>query len=174
WLDGVFGGETIRKLISPVIPNLFRDPTDRWSVIHSAYGHNEVPKQVRHDGLGGYRTHIKKIIFFAFTFLLLAFTSKAQIKPFNPDTIRTIVIDTPIVNITAHRLNANDFIRAVLADTGFCQAFRNMKKYAFIAENYIYTYDKKSRINGKIYRKLKHSFSPSGKPLIEYLAKRDS
>ncbi|MGN6180181.1 MAG: hypothetical protein ACTHNW_13420 [Mucilaginibacter sp.] len=106
--------------------------------------------------------------------LLSAFASRAQNKPFNPDTIRTIVIDTPIVNIHAHHLNTQDFINAVLADTGFYQAFRNMKKYSFIAENYIYTYDKKSRVNGKIYRKIKHTFNPAGKPVIEYLAKRDS
>jgi hypothetical protein len=112
--------------------------------------------------------------FLTFTFLLFAFTSKAQNKPFNPDTIRTIVIDTPIVNIHAHHLSPQDFINAVLADTGFYQAFRNMKKYSFIAENYIYTYDKKNRVDGKIYRRIKHTFNPTGKPVVEYLAKKDS
>jgi len=110
----------------------------------------------------------------AFSLLLSAFCSTAQTKRFNPDTIITIVIDTPIVNIRSHRLNTQDFIDAVLADTGFFQAFRNMKKYSFVAENYIYTYDKKNRIDGRIYRKLKHTFNPNGKPVIEYLAKRDS
>jgi hypothetical protein len=105
---------------------------------------------------------------------LCAFGSFAQTKPYNPDTIQTIVIDTPIVNIRAHRLNTQDFIDAVLADTGFYQAFRNMKKYSFIAENYIYTYDKKNHIDGKIFRKLKHTLSPNGRPVVEYLAKRDS
>jgi len=117
---------------------------------------------------------IRKSAFFAFTFLLFAFSSSAQNKSFNPDTIRTIVIDTPIVNIRAHHLNTQDFINAVLADTGFYQAFRSMKKYSFIAENYIYTYDKKNRINGRIYRQIKHTFNSNGRPVVEYLAKRDS
>src|SRR5471032_1359736 len=98
----------------------------------------------------------KRYLFFL---LLMLFTSASfaqQIKRFNPDTIRTIVIDSA-VNIHSHRLNAQDFIDAVQADTGFYKAFRNMKKYAFIAENRIYTYDKKNRVNGKIYRKLRHS-----------------
>jgi hypothetical protein len=111
--------------------------------------------------------------FLALSFLLLAFTSTAQqIKRFNPDTIRTIVIDSAI-NIHSHRLNAQDFIDAVLADTDFYEAFHNMKKYDFIAENRIYTYNKKNRVDGKIYRKIKHS-NTVGKRKIEYLAKQDS
>jgi len=95
-----------------------------------------------------------------------------QIKRFNPDSIRTIVIDSAI-NIRSHHLNAQDFIDAVLADTGFYQAFRNMKRYNFIAENRIFTYDKKNKVDGRIYRKLRHS-NINGKHKIEYLAKRDS
>jgi len=61
---------------------------------------------------------VTKIFFFAFCFLLSAFCSRAQqVKRFNPDTIRTIVIDSA-VNIRSHHLNAQDFIDAVLADTG--------------------------------------------------------
>ena len=115
---------------------------------------------------------MRKCIFIAFCFLLFAFSSKAQVKRFNPDTIITVVIDSAI-NIHSRRLNAQDFIDAVLADTGFYQAFRSMKKYSFIAENYIYTYDKKNRIDGKIYRKLKH-INVGTKHSIQYLAKRDS
>jgi hypothetical protein len=114
----------------------------------------------------------KKIILFLL-FTLFGFTSKAQQQPrYNPDTIRTIVIDSA-VNIHSHRLNTQDFIDAVLADTGFYQAFRNMKKYSFIAENYIYTYNKNNKIDGKIYRKLKH-VNIGSKHSIEYIAKRDS
>ena len=114
-----------------------------------------------------------KTLPFAFCFALFASCSFAQrIKRFNPDTIRTIVIDSAI-NIHSHRLNAQDFIDAVLADTGFYRAFRNMKKYDFVAENRIYTYDKKNKVNGKIYRKLRHS-DRNGKPKTEYIAKRDS
>jgi hypothetical protein len=114
-----------------------------------------------------------KTFLLAFGFLLLAFCSYSQqIKRFNPDTIRTIVIDSAI-NIHSHRLNTQDFIDAVLADTGFYLAFRNMKKYDFIAENRIYTYNKKNKVDGRIYRKIKHS-TVGGKPKIEYIAKRDS
>ncbi len=116
---------------------------------------------------------MKRSILLSFCFLLFAFGSKAQqIKRFNPDTIRTIVIDS-LVNIHSHRLNAQDFIDAVMADTGFYRAFYNMKNYAFTAENRIYTYDKKNRVDGKIYRKLKHS-NVNGKHKIEYIAKQDS
>ena len=112
-------------------------------------------------------------VIIAFCFLLSAFTSNSQqIKRYNPDTIRTIVIDS-VINIRSHRLNTQDFIDAVLADTGFYQAFQNMKKYAFIAENRIYTYDKHNRVDGKIYRKIKHS-NTNGKHVMTYLAKRDS
>jgi len=115
---------------------------------------------------------VKKVLL-AFCFPLFAFSSFAQqIKRFNPDTIRTIVIDSA-VNIRSHHLNAQDFIDAVLADTGFYRAFRDMKKYSFIAENRIYSYDKKNRINGKIYRKIQYS-RVNGSHKTDYLAKRDS
>ncbi len=106
-------------------------------------------------------------------FISISASEAQQIKRFNPDTVRTIVIDTDVVNIKSHRLNAQDFIDAMLADTGFYQAFRNMKKYAFDAENRIYTYDKKNKVEGKIYRKIHHSNSKAGHK-IEFLAKRDS
>jgi hypothetical protein len=117
---------------------------------------------------------MKKYILLFFLFIFLALNTRAQ-QPqhrFNPDTILTVIIDSP-VNIYAHKLRVQDFIDAVLADTGFYQAFRNMKKYSFVAENYIYTYDKKNRIDGKIYRKLKHT-NIGTKHSVEYLAKRDS
>jgi hypothetical protein len=110
-----------------------------------------------------------------FFLLLIIFSSTSfaqQIKRFNPDTIRTIVIDSA-VNIRSHHLNTQDFIDAVLADTGFYVAFRNMKKYDFIAENRIFTYNKKNRVDGKIYRKIRHNNMP-GKHKIEYIAKQDS
>jgi hypothetical protein len=116
---------------------------------------------------------MRKYIVLVLCLLFLAFNSKAQQQPrYNPDTIRTIVIDS-VVNIHSHKLNVQDFIDAVLADTGFFQAFRNMKKYSFIGENYIYTYDKNNKINGKVYRKFKRIES-NGKQTIEYVAKRDS
>ncbi len=114
-----------------------------------------------------------KKISIAFCFLLFAFCAQAQqIKRFNPDTIRTIVIDSAI-NIRSHHLNAQDFIDAVLADTGFYKAFRDMKKFSFIAENRIFSYDKKNRVDGKIYRKIQYTHV--GKThKTQYLVKRDS
>lgn len=48
-----------------------------------------------------------------------------------------------------------------------------MKSYAFTAENRIYTFDKKNKVDGKVYRRLLHS-NNAGKHHIEYTAKRDS
>ena len=116
---------------------------------------------------------MKKTTFLAFCFLFFAFCSSAQqFKRFNPDTIRTIVIDSA-VNIRSHHLTAQDFIDAVLRDTGFYKAFKEMKRYSFIAENRIYSYDKRNRINGKIYRKVKYSHIGNHHH-TEYLAKSDS
>jgi len=103
--------------------------------------------------------------------LFSALSSKAQQHRFNPDTLLTVVIDSP-VNIRSHRLNAQDFIDAVVADTGFYKAFRNMKRYSFTAENSIYTYDKKNKVDGEIYRKVKHTIV-NGKHKTEYLVKQD-
>lgn len=116
---------------------------------------------------------MNKRILIAFCFLLSAFSSYSQqITRFNPDTIRTIVIDSP-VNIVSHRLRAQDFIDAVMADTGFYKAFQNMKLYAFTAENRIFSYDKNNKVNGKIYRRILHS-NEAGKHKVEYTAKSDS
>lgn len=106
------------------------------------------------------------LLFFVFS----ATVSRAQ-DPirFNPDTIKTIFIDSA-VNIKAHRLNVEDFIREVVNDTSFYTAFRKMKLYSFMAENQIYTYDKHNKITGNMYRKIKHN--TTGEKL-QYLAKVD-
>jgi hypothetical protein len=110
----------------------------------------------------------------AFVCLLLALNSYSQqIQRFNPDTIRTIVIDTAVANIVSHKLRAQDFIDAVVADTSFYKAFQNMKRYSFTAENRIYTYNKKNKVDGKIYRKLIHS-TVNGKHKVQYIAKQDT
>jgi hypothetical protein len=95
-----------------------------------------------------------------------------QINRFNPDTIKTIHLDSTI-NIKSHKLNAQDFIDAMLADTGFYKAFHDLKDYDFIAENRIYTYDKKNKIDGRIYRKLHHT-NQHGKHIIQTVAKSDT
>lgn len=94
-----------------------------------------------------------------------------QIDRYNPDTLKTISLDSN-VNIVAKKLSIETFIHAVTTDTTFYQAFRKMKKYSFIAENRIYTYDKKNQVNGRIYRKIRHH--PSGPVKMEYLVKQDT
>ncbi|GAA3963783.1 hypothetical protein [Mucilaginibacter dorajii] len=115
---------------------------------------------------------MKKLILVVGFTIVSSFAFAQQIQRFNPDTIRTIVIDS-LVDIKSHKLRAQDFIDAVMADTSFYKAFQNMKGYAFTAENRIFTYDKKNKVDGKVYRKLRHS-NVVGQHKIEYLAKRDS
>lgn len=116
-------------------------------------------------------TSMKKI------FLILIITSffyngfAQEIPRFNPDTIKTITLDST-VNIKAEKLNIETFINKVINDTSFYQSFRNMKRYSFIAENRIYTYDKKNKVDGKIYRKIKHN--NNGPYKMEYLVKQDT
>ncbi len=110
-------------------------------------------------------------ILFLVTSLMYCLNGFTQVIPrFNPDTLQTIQLDST-VNITAERLSAETFIRAVTTDTSFYQSFRNMKKYSFIAENSIYTYDKKNKVNGKLYRKIKRN---SKNPFITYISKQDT
>ncbi|RYD90505.1 MAG: hypothetical protein EOP54_23880, partial [Sphingobacteriales bacterium] len=62
---------------------------------------------------------------------------------------------------------------AVTTDTSFYKAFKDMRKFSFTAENRVFTYDKKNKINGKIFRKILHT--NSGKThKVQYLAKSDS
>jgi hypothetical protein len=113
----------------------------------------------------------KSLVIITF-FFLFAFKSEAQqIERFNPDTIKTIQLDS-VVNIRASRLNVETFIKAIVTDTSFYQAFRNMKKYNFMAENRIFTYNKEDQVNGRIYRRIKHHNTGSQK--LEYLVKQDS
>lgn len=117
---------------------------------------------------------IKKAIVAALLLFCFSDAFPQQIKRFNPDTLKTIVVDTAVATIKARGgLYAQDFIDQILRDTSFYEAFRNMKKYAFTAENRVYTYDKKNKVEGKIYRKLRHS-NVAGTHKIQYLAKSDS
>jgi hypothetical protein len=116
-------------------------------------------------------TSMKKI-FLILVITAVYFTGFAQEIPrFNPDTIKTITLDST-VNIKAEKLNIETFINKVINDTSFYQSFRNMKRYSFIAENRIYTYDKKNKVDGKIYRKIKHN--NNGPYKMEYLVKQDT
>lgn len=108
----------------------------------------------------------------ALLFLSLSYFGYAQEIPrFNPDTIKTITLDST-VSIKAERLNIETFINRIVNDTSFYESFRDMKRYSFIAENRIYSYDKKNRVDGKIYRKIKHN--NAGQYKMEYLVKEES
>jgi len=116
---------------------------------------------------------MNKTLLTAFCIVLFAFSSNAQrIKRFTPDTLISVVIDSP-VNIRSHRLNAQDFIDAVVQDTSFYKAFKDMKRFRFTAENSIYTYNKKNKVEGKIYRKIERTYT-NGRHKVDFIAKTDS
>ncbi|WP_343531222.1 hypothetical protein [Pedobacter sp.] len=114
---------------------------------------------------------MKRYYFVILSLLFFVETKAQQIPRFNPDTIKTITLDS-VVNIKAKRLNIETFIDAIINDTSFYQAFRNMKKYTFIAENRVFTYDKKNQVDGRIYRKIRHN--NDGPYKMEYLVKEDN
>ncbi len=106
--------------------------------------------------------------------IILTFTGglvfAQDIPRFNPDTVWTINIDSAIT-VQSTRLTAESFINEVINDTSFYKAFRNMKKYSFTAENNIYTYDKKNKVEGSIYRRIFHN--NNGPYKMQILEKRD-
>jgi len=114
---------------------------------------------------------MKKILLLA---VLIGITLKGfsqEIDRFNPDTIKTIHLDSA-VNISAQKFGVETFINAIITDESFYKAFKNMKKYNFTAENNIYSYDKKNKVDGRIYRKIKHT--NEGPEKMVYLAKQDA
>ena len=113
---------------------------------------------------------MKKILFLIISTLFFFNGYSQIIERYNPDTLKTITLDSA-VNIKAERLNIETFINKIINDTTFYQSFRDMKRYSFIAENRIFSYDKKNKVDGKIYRKIKHN--NSGPYKMEYLAKQD-
>ncbi|GAA4929057.1 hypothetical protein [Mucilaginibacter defluvii] len=111
--------------------------------------------------------------FFILIMLFVAPFCKAQkISRYDPDTIKTIVLDS-VININSHKLNVQDFIDAVTTDTSFYKAFQSMRLYSYSAENSIYIYDKRDRVTGKIYRKMNYSRA-GGKPTVQHITKSDS
>jgi hypothetical protein len=115
------------------------------------------------------KTYILSIIF-----LFVVVQSFGQAIPrFNPDTVLTMKMDQDaVVKIGKAGLDIEDFIQEILNDTSFYQAFRNMKKYTFFAENRVFTYDKIDKVKGKIYRKIKHN--NDGPYKMEFLEKQDT
>jgi hypothetical protein len=114
---------------------------------------------------------MKKSILFIALIVIFTNASAQQIQRFNPDTIKTIQLDSA-VKIVGKKFGIETFINAIISDTSFYQAFRNMKKYTFIAENRVFTYDKSNKVDGKIYRKIRHN--NNGPYKMEYLVKEDN
>ncbi len=114
---------------------------------------------------------MKKSILFIALIVVFSNASAQQIQRFNPDTIKTIQLDSA-VKIVGKKFGIETFINAIISDTSFYQAFRNMKKYTFIAENRVFTYDKSNKVDGKIYRKIRHN--NNGPYKMEYLVKEDN
>ena len=122
---------------------------------------------MHHTGIVNRKSYIVNIFFLLFS---VSVVSAQQIKRFNPDTVITLTIDS--VAIQAVKINNQTFINKILNDTSFYQAFRNMKQYSFTGENRIFTYDKKNKVEGKIYRKIYHN--NKGDYKMQFLAKQDS
>jgi hypothetical protein len=116
-----------------------------------------------------------KYYFLLFVLFFTCATAFGQAIPrFNPDTVLTMKMDQDaVVKVGKAGLDIEDFIHEIVTDTSFYQAFRNMKKYAFTAENRVFTYDTKDKVEGKIYRKIFHSNDLAGHNM-RYLAKTDS
>lgn len=115
---------------------------------------------------------MRKYLLLVFLLVCGSVQGFSQVIPrFNPDTLNSVILIEP-VDIKAQRLTVEHFISRVVNDTTFYQAFRSMKKYRFDAENSVYTYDKNNKINGSLYRKIRHSNDKSGHKM-EILAERD-
>jgi len=114
---------------------------------------------------------MKKLILIVAILFTGAFTFAQDIPRFNPDTVWTINIDSAIT-VQSTRLTVESFINEVMNDTSFYKAFRNMKKYSFTAENNIYTYDKKNKVEGSMYSRIFHN--NNGPYKMDVLQKRDN
>lgn len=113
---------------------------------------------------------MKKFLIIALVVFFGSNLSAQQIPRFNPDTVLTVTIDSA-VTVSSTRLTAESFINEILRDTSFYEAFRNMKRYSFTAENRIYVYNKDNEIDGKVYRKIFHN--NDGPYKMQFLEKSD-
>lgn len=115
-----------------------------------------------------------KYLSILFLLIIASGNSFSQAIPrFNPDTVLTMKMDKDaVVKVGKAGLNVEDFIQEILNDTSFYQAFRNMKKYTFFAENRVFTYDKNDKVKGKVYRRIKHNNDGAYK--MEFLEKQDT
>lgn len=72
------------------------------------------------------------------------------------DTISSVVVDSATIVIAKRGLSDSDFINQMLIDTGFYQAFRNLKRFNLITEEDIRTYSKKGKSESHIQRRILH------------------
>jgi hypothetical protein len=106
---------------------------------------------------------IKHSLIFCVGFSLLLIASK-NLKAQNKrsvfsDTLKSVTIDSNLT-ITAKRgLSMNDFVQVMLNDTAFYEAFRNLRKFSFVATNKIETFNDDNLSTAKIYRKINHDNS---------------
>jgi hypothetical protein len=95
------------------------------------------------------------------------------ISRYNPDTVLTVVLDKDVIKSARAGLYVEDFIEEIKKDTSFYQAFKNMKSYAFTAENTVITYDKNNKVKGRIFRRILHQNDKKGHKMT-YLKKESS
>lgn len=113
---------------------------------------------------------ISKIKIFLIVLCTLSFsyinTFAQAINRYNPDTMLTVVLDKDVIKTARAGLYVEDFINQIIKDSSFYDAFKNMKKYAFTAENTVVTYDSNNKVKGKIYRKIRHLNDKKGHKMI--------
>jgi hypothetical protein len=107
---------------------------------------------------------VSRIFFRAFSILffslLFSQESNGQKLIYNgKDSMSTVVVDTAVLVIGHKGFTSEDFINEILRDTGFYQAFRNLKSYSMISSENIKTFTKKGLIESHITRKILHDHS---------------
>lgn len=91
-------------------------------------------------------------------FFFCVSTTFAQRKyPAIVDTLPSVKIDSALVITAKAGLSEDDFINEILNDTLFYKAFKLMKKYSFIADNTVITYDKNNKRLSRMYRRIYHN-----------------
>lgn len=117
---------------------------------------------------------MSKNFLFLFSFLFTVNCSFGQItKDVLRDSVLSVTLDSVLVISAKKGLSAEDFILQMQTDTLFYQAFRNMSKFSFIAENNIKTFDEDQKTISKIFRKIFHNNSSSNYKQ-EIIEQRDS
>nr|WP_294896492.1 hypothetical protein [uncultured Pedobacter sp.] len=113
--------------------------------------------------------------FILFIFCFFALHSFSQTVPrFNPDTVLTFKMEKDaVVKVGKAGLDIEDFIHEIVTDTSFYEAFRLMPNYRYTAENKLYTYNKKDKVTGSLYRKLEHFPTGNHLKIIEENTKGD-